>query len=220
MPRDLRAYARTCGIIYLLIFLASFVSVGLAGRLIVTGDAAATASKILASEQLWRAGYSAEIFTMLCDVAIAWLLYILLAPVNRHVALLAAFFRITYVAAYVPAVLANIMVLPLLRQHLPQAAMLAVRAHDPAWAIALVFFGVNLTLVGHLVARAPVGVLWLSIALEITGVCYIINSFTIFLSPPVHALIYPWILLPPFVGEISLTLWLLFTRRFNGVPVP
>ena len=217
MSNNLRVYARACGFIYLLIFLSSFVSVGLAGRLIVAGNAAATADKILASEQLWRAGYSAEIFTMLCDVAIAWLLYVLLAPVNRNLALLSALFRIVYVGAYVPAVVANLMVLPLLHQHLPQAAMLAVRAHDPAWAVSLVFFGASLALVGYLIARAPIGVLWLAIALEITGACYIINSFTIFLSPMVHAVIYPWILLPPFVGELGLTFWLLFTRRFNGV---
>lgn len=217
MSNNLRVYARACGFIYLLIFLSSFVSVGLAGRLIVAGNAAATADKILASEQLWRAGYSAEIFTMLCDVAIAWLLYVLLAPVNRNLALLSALFRIVYVSAYVPAVVANLMVLPLLHQHLPQAAMLAVRAHDPAWAVSLVFFGASLALVGYLIARAPVGVLWLAIALEITGACYIINSFTIFLSPMVHAVIYPWILLPPFVGELGLTFWLLFTRRFSGV---
>lgn len=217
MPKNLRVYARACGLIYVLIFLSAFVSVGLAGRLIVEGDAAATAGKILASEQLWRVGYSAEIFTMLCDVAVAWLLYVLLTPVNRNLALLAAFFRITYVCAYVPAVVANIMVLPLLHEHLPQAAMLAVRAHDPAWAVSLVFFGANLALAGYLIARAPVRVSWLAVALEISGACYIINSFTIFISPPAHALIYPWVLLPPFVGEIGLTFWLLFTRRFNEV---
>lgn len=216
MAQDLRIYARTCGFIYVSIFLASLVSFGFAGRLIVQDNAAATADRILASEQLWRAGYSAEIFTMLCDVTIAWLLYVLLAPVHRNLALLAALFRVTYVASYVPAVLANVLVLPLLHQHLRQAAMWAVRAHDPAFAISLVFFGANLVLVGYLIARAPVGVRWLAVALEIAGACYIINSFTIFIAPTVHALVYPWILLPPFVGEVGLTLWLLFTRRFDG----
>ena len=219
MAKDARLYARACGLIYILIFLSAFVSVGLAGRLVVEGDAPGTAAKILASEQLWRAGYSAEIFTMLCDVAIAWLLYVLLSPVNRNVALLAAFFRLTYVAGYVPAVLANVMVVPLLHQHLQQAAMFAIRTHDPAWSISLVFFGANLALVGYLIARAPVRVRWLAVALEAAGACYIVNSFTIFITPPLHALIYPWILLPPFVGELSLTFWLLFTRRFSGVPL-
>lgn len=219
MTRDARFYARTCGLIYVLIFLAAFVAVGLAGRLVVEGDAQATATKILASEQLWRLGYSAEIFTMVCDVAVAWLLYVLLAPVNRHLALLSAFFRLTYVAAYVPAVLGNVIALPLLHQHLPQAALFAIRAHDWDWSISLVFFGANLALVGYLIAREPVGVSWLAVALEVAGGCYIVSSFTSFIAPPLHAVLFPWILLPPFVGELGLTFWLLFTPKFNGVPV-
>src|SRR5579862_461658 len=215
MTEGSRVYARACGFVYLLIFLSAFVAVGFAGRLVVEDNGPATAAKILANEQIWRAGYSAEIFTMLCDVTIAWLLYVLLAPVNRNLALFAAFFRLTYVAAYVPAVAANVMVLPLLHQHLQQAAMFAVRAHDPAWSISLVFFGANLAIVGFLVGRAPVSVRWLALALEVSGACYIINSFTIYMAPSLHALIYPWILLPPFVGELSLTFWLLFTRRFT-----
>ena len=219
MAQDGRVYARTCGFIYVLIFAAAFVAVGLAGRLIVEGNASATAAKILASEQLWRAGYASEIFTMLCDVAVSWLLYVLLAPVNRNLSLLAAFFRLTYVATYAPAIVAYVMVLPLLHQHLQQAAMLAIRTHDPAWAISLVFFGANLALAGYLIGRPPVSVRWLAIALEVAGGCYIINSFTIWIAPTLHAIIYPWVLLPPFVSEVSLTFWLLFTRRFNGVSV-
>lgn len=217
MAQEARAYARACGFIYLLIFLSAFVSVAFAGRLIVEGDVHASAAKILASERLWRAGYSAEIFTMLCDVAIAWLLYVLLTPVNRNLALLAAFFRVTYVAGYVPAVLANVVVLPLLHQHLQEAAMLAVRTHDLAWSISLVFFGANLALVGYLIGRAPIGVRWLAFALELAGACYIVNSFTRFIAPQAHAFLSPWILIPPFVGELSLTFWLLFTARFNDV---
>ncbi len=215
MGEEARVYARTCGAIYVLIFLSSIVSVGFAGNLVVAQNATATAAKILASEQLWRWGYSAEIFTMLCDIVIAWLLYVLLAPVHRNLALLAAVFRVTYVAGYIPAVLANVMVLPLLHQHLQQSAMLAVRTHDLGWAISLIFFGANLALVGYLVGRPPIAVPWLAVALEISGACYIINSFTGFISPPLHAVIFPWVLLPPFVGELGLTFWLLFTRRFN-----
>lgn len=215
---EARVYARMCGFIYVLIFLASSIVFFAAGRLVVEGDAVKTASNILAFEQLWRAGFSAEIFTMLCDVAVAWLLYVLLAPVNQSYALLAAFFRLTYVAVYAQAVLANVVVLPLLHQHLREAAMLAVRIHGPAFALSLVFFGANLALAGYLIGRAPVGVRWLSVALELAGAAYILNSFAIFIAPPVHAVIYPWILLPPFVGELSLTFWLLFTPRFNAIP--
>src|SRR6185312_17492504 len=115
---EARNYARTCGWAYVLIFAAAIPGELLAtGNLIVDGNPAATVAKILASQQIWRAGYSAEALTMICDVAVAWLLYVLLAPANRQLALLGAFFRLTYVAVYAPAVIANIAALPLAQQH-------------------------------------------------------------------------------------------------------
>ncbi len=211
-----RVYARTCGWIYVLIFVAGlFGEVFVSGRLVVTGDTSSTVSRILASEELWRLGYAAQILTMLCDVAVAWLLYVLLAPVERNLSLLAAFFRLTYVAAYAAAPLAYIAVVPLAHQHLLQAVTFALQMHNSAFALSLVFFGANLALVGYLIGRAPINVRWLCIALEVAGACYIINSFTAFAARPLHAVLYPWILIPPFFAELSLTFWLLFTRRFN-----
>ena len=211
-------YARVCGVVYAVIFIAAPVGeVWATGQLVVDGNAAATAAKVAASQQLWRAGYSAETLTIVCDVAIAWLLYVLLRPVNRNLALLGAFFRLTYVAAYIPAVLANVVLLPLAQQHLVKGVDFAIHIHNQAFAFSLIFFGINLAIVGYLIGRAPIDVRWLSIVLEVAGACYIINTTGILLYPPLHDAIFPWILLPSFAGEVSLTLWLLFTKRFNGL---
>ncbi len=213
-----RTYARTCGFVYVLIFAASIPGeLLIMGNLIVDGNPAATVAKIVASQQLWRAGYSAEMLTMIFDVAIAWLLYVLLAPVHRQLALLAGFFRLTYVAIYAPAVIANVVALPLAAQHLVTAVDFALHVHNEGFALSLIFFGANLAIAGYLIGRSPINVRWLSIVLEAAGAAYIVNSFAIFLAPPVHAVLYPWILLLPFAGEVSLTIWLLFTKRFDGV---
>jgi len=215
---EARTYARTCGVVYVLIFATAIPGELLVmGRLIVEGNPTATVAKILASQQLWRAGYSAEMLTMIFDVVIAWLLYVLLAPANRKLALLAAFFRLTYVAIYAPAVIANVAALPLAQQHLVTAVDFALHVHNEAFALSLIFFGANLAIAGFLIGCVPIGVRWLSMALEAAGAAYIVNSFALFLAPSVQAVFYPWILLLPFVGEIGLTLWLLFTRRFDGV---
>lgn len=219
MVEQLRAYARACGVIYVLIFVAAIFGEVFAARLVDSSNAAVIAVNVVKSEATWRLGYSAQAFTMLCDVTVSWLLYVLLAPVNRNLALLAAFFRLTYVAAYAPAVIANVAVLRLAQQHNSAAALFAVRMHDTAFAASLIFFGANLLIAGYLIARAPIAVAWLSVALQAAGVCYIVNTFTIFMAPAIHALISPWILLPPFVGELSLTFWLLFTRKFDAIPV-
>ncbi len=45
--------------------------------------------------------------------------------------------------------------------------------------------------------------------MQIAGVCYAINSFAVILYPPIGSKLFPVILLPPFVAELSLALWLL-----------
>ena len=216
---SLRPYARACGVVYVLIFIAAIFGEIFAARLVNDDSAEATVANITGSEATWRLGFAAQAFTMLCDVAVSWLLYLLLAPVNQKLSLLAAFFRLTYLAAYAPAVLGNIAVLRLAQAHQAEATLFAARMHDSAFALSLIFFGANLLVAGYLIGRAPIAVRWLSVALEIAGVCYIVNSFTIFIAPGIHSLFSPWILLPPLVGELSLTFWLLLTRKFDGLAV-
>ena len=45
--------------------------------------------------------------------------------------------------------------------------------------------------------------------MPIGGACYIINSFALIMDPPLADLLFPAILLPPFVAETSLCFWLL-----------
>jgi small-conductance mechanosensitive channel len=60
--------------------------------LIVRGDAAATATNILASESLFRLAFIADLVAGLCYLGVTVLFYGLLKPVSRSVSLLAAFF--------------------------------------------------------------------------------------------------------------------------------
>jgi len=88
-------YARIGGALYLII-----IVIGLYGeafvrdRLIVSGDAAATAANIVSHESLWRFHIAAELFLLMCAVALLLILYALLRPVSRDVMLLAVFFNL------------------------------------------------------------------------------------------------------------------------------
>src|SRR3954451_11546812 len=62
--------------------------------LVVSGDAAKTASNIITNERLYRIGIANNIITFAIDVVLIWALYVLLRPVNRYLALLAVFFRL------------------------------------------------------------------------------------------------------------------------------
>ena len=87
-------YARTCGVLYLYIIAAGTFAMFVRSRLVVPADAATTATNIIDNELLFRIGFSGELLHLAFDVAVAVILYLLLRPVDRNVALLAAFMRL------------------------------------------------------------------------------------------------------------------------------
>src|SRR5258708_15691593 len=89
-----RFKARIAGGFYLLIFVAApFAEFFVRGRLVVYGDAAATATNILAHQSLFQLGFVAELVTIVCDTIVALIFYDLFKPVGRSLSLLAAVFR-------------------------------------------------------------------------------------------------------------------------------
>src|SRR3712207_7456 len=95
-------YARIGGALYLVIIVAGIVGPLLTrDQLLVPGDAAATADNIAASPQLWRIGIVANVVMQLCDVPVMLILFMLLSPVNKNVALLALLFNIVQTATLV-----------------------------------------------------------------------------------------------------------------------
>src|SRR5260370_8264755 len=65
-------------------------------KLVVSGNAAETAKNIIAHKTLFASGIFGYVITFICDVLAAWALYVLLKPVNDHLSLLTASFRLLY----------------------------------------------------------------------------------------------------------------------------
>ena len=63
------------------------VSSVIRSKLIVLGDATATASNIMASEWLFRIDFIDEVLCGVFFLLAAWALYVLLKPVNKNLAL-------------------------------------------------------------------------------------------------------------------------------------
>ena len=86
-------YARVAAFLYL-IPLAPFSLVYVPSRLVVPGDAAATVSNIMASESLFRLGIVSNLLSQMCMIFVSLLLYQLLKPVNKNMAVLMVIFNL------------------------------------------------------------------------------------------------------------------------------
>jgi hypothetical protein len=223
-----QTYARVGGALYLFIVVAAlFGEAFVRGNLIVPRDPAATANNILGSEALFRAGLAGELLTCVCDVAVTWVLYVLLRPVSRNLALLAAFFRLTFVAVYSAAKLFEIAALAALDgagylhalepQQLQDLAYVSLRVHGFGYGISLLFFGVSCILFGSLIRQSRYLPRFLGVLLIIGGAGYVLFSLAQVLAPAFAAeYLFPWMMLPAFPAELGLALWL----TVKGVNIP
>jgi Domain of unknown function (DUF4386) len=214
-----RFKARIAGSLWLIVIATGVFAFVAGSRLIVNNDAAATATNILAHEFLFRLAFVADLIAGLCYVGVTVILYYLLKPVSRSLALLAAFFGLGGVAISGAAWLARLAPLVLLRSdqylsafttsQLQAMALASLKLYVQGFSISMVLFGIQCVLVGCLIVRSSFLPWILGVLLTIGGLSYLISSFADFLSPPFAALVLPFILPAGIVGEGSLTLWLL-----------
>jgi|SRR5438309_7507028 len=97
----IQKYARIAGVIFLIAVVV--VSVGEAivpNMLVVPGDTASTARNITANDLLFRLGFVAYVIEALTDVALTFLLYVLLRPVHANLAFSSVLFRLMATATF------------------------------------------------------------------------------------------------------------------------
>jgi len=212
--------ARIAGVLYLIIIIAApFGEVFVRGRLVVYGDAAATATNILAHQLFYRLAGATDLIAFTCDAAVALIFYELLKPVSRGLSLFATSSRLLHVAVvavntlvlFVPLVLlqGTHLLMAFKPDQLQALALASLSLHGTGYNIGLVFFAFHCLLIGYLIFRSTFLPRILGALMAMAGLCYLINSFANLLSPPLQGYLYPYILLPSGVAEISLCLWLL-----------
>jgi hypothetical protein len=212
--------ARIGGVLYLIIIVIGVVGEALVrSRLTVARDAAATAANIKSMESLWRFGIAGELLLLVCAVALTLVFFVLLRPVSRDLALLAVFFNLVSVAVEAASALHLVEALvPLgtagyLKAFAPDQlhamTSLAVNAHGHGFGVALIFFSFECVIVGYLIWRSGYLPKTVGVLMQVAGLSYLVNSFALIVAPDVANRIFPAILLPAFIGEASLCLWLL-----------
>ena len=209
-----RFKARMAGFFYLLMFPVGGLAVFARRGLVVTGNAAATATNILAHEPLFRLGFAGDLLVVACYVAVTALFYDLFKPVNRSVSLLAAFFSLVGCAILGFACLFELAPLVVLGgaqylsvfkvEQLQALAYMFLKLYSQAYSIALVFFGFYCLLIGYLIFKLTFLPRILGVLMALAGL-----GWLTFLSPPLGAkYLYPYILAAD-IGEGLLILWLL-----------
>src|SRR5438552_19083078 len=222
-----RKAARVVGFSYLFALPpAIFAEFYVRTQLIAFDDAARTAQNIMAHERLFRLGTASNLTVFAINVVLITALYVVLKPVNRYLALLAAFWGLIETAILVVTLLNDFEALRLLSggadylrvfepDRLQTLARASINAHGAGYGVGLVFAGLRSTLFCYLwfkssyIPRALAA--WGMFASFLMGACAF--SFIIFpeLAKVVGVEIYG---APIFFFELTMGFWLLL----RGLP--
>jgi hypothetical protein len=216
-----RAQARIAGIFYALEGSAAvFGEVYFRGRFLVSGDAATTANNILANESLFQAGFASALLAVAFHITYTVLFYGLFRPVNRTLALLAAFISLVACALQAFVTIFQLAALLVLKgggylsaftaPQLHALALLFLNLNVGAFNTYLMFFGFWLIPTGYLIFRSTFMPRIIGVLLMIDGL-----GWVTYLYPPLANTLFPFISAAAALGEIPLLLWLLIVGVNN-----
>ena len=184
-------------------------------KLIDYKNATQTTNNITNNRTLFSTAIFVHFITIICDVTVAWALYIFLKPVNKNLALLTAWFRLVYTAFNIVALLNLIQILSLLKisEHFNKVGqgevsdyvLFYMKSSDLEWRFGLVFFGIYLCLLGYLVFRSEYIPKIIGVFLVVAGLGYLIDDLKYFFYPNFDTG-FLWF---TFFGELIFMVWLL-----------
>ena len=210
-----QVYARVAGLLYLTVIVAGIIAqMFISEKLVVDGDAAATTANILTHQSMFQLGYTFYLIEMSSQIAMTGLLYLLLKPVSRSLALLALLFelagcviktlgRLFYIAPLL--VLVDNQYLSVFNAGQLQAlVLLLLKVNEQAAGMALAFFGFSTFLNGYLIFRSNFLPRFLGVFSMVGGL-----GWLTFLYPSLGYQVSPYLLLVGIVGGLSQILWFL-----------
>jgi Domain of unknown function (DUF4386) len=193
---------------------SGFGQVIVPGMLVVSGDAAATAAKIMQHQILFRLSITAAIVAVICHMIWTLLFYDLFKPVNRNLSLVAA--CLSFVAISMQSFCIVFQLAPLVIfgdrgafgalnvAQLQGLALLFLKLNAHAFYIYLALFGFWCVLIGYLIFRSTFMPRIIGVLEAIAGLCWLT-----FLWPPLAHYLSPYNQALAALGELSLMLWLL-----------
>ena len=183
--------------------------------LVVSGSVEQTIQNLTDQPGFFLAGILAYFVNYTFDVVVAWALYVLLAPVNRSVSLLALAFCLVYIAMGLTATLNYVEVFRALRspevmgaigaEQLDALLYLRFVSYQYDWGYSLLVFGVVLLLRGYLIVRSAYVPSVLGWLLAIAGLGYLLYELAVLTEPAIG---FRWLAVT-FAAEPAFMLWLI-----------
>ena len=211
-----RSYAKLAGVLFLLSVIAGGFGEMYVPMKIISPDPAVTAANLKSSEFLFRLGFASYLVEAMCDIALAWLLYVLLRPVQKEIALLAAFFGLVSTAVFGCAELFSFSSTLVLRnaaylssftpEQRNTLALLALNAYGLGAGAFMALYGIATLLRGYLIFRSRYLPKFLGVLLALAGIGFIAKNFLLVLAPRYAS---DLLLLPMFLAILSMTVWFL-----------
>ncbi len=196
---SLKQTARATGLLILItVVLAPFSMLYVPSTLIVPGDATTTAKNIVASESLFRLAITSDAIIFLIEIVLCALVYVLIKPVSKTLALVAVFARLAMTVMQGVNLLNHFLVLLLLSgagyltgfepDQLHALVSLSLSAHEYGVLIWGLFFGLHLLVLGYLVYRSGFMPRFVGVVLVFVAVFYFTQSFGNVLLPQYKAI--------------------------------
>jgi hypothetical protein len=208
--------ARITGGLYLAYILASVLATVL-GQ-IGLGAAQQVYQVMLTNEGSFRLGLVIALISGFLFLMVAWGLYLILRPVNEHLALLFLLLNAVGVAiqgasmvSLISAMLTGDGASHMQAYSAAQQeglAYLSINTYKMGWVTAQLFFGTWLFPLGYLVYRSRSLPRFLGVLLMLDGIAVLIWFLQALLLPDYPAIRYPGLAVS-FVAEVGLALWLL-----------
>jgi hypothetical protein len=211
---SLRQAALTAGFGYLLMPI-TFAEFNIFPKLVIPGNIQQTVQNLAAHRGLFAAAILCYLVTFILDIVVAWALYVLLAPVNRALSLLTAWFRLVYVVVGFIGLLKLTTIFRLVHtpayqnlfspDQLRVQIQLLLNSFRSDWSFSLILFGIHLALLGWLIFRSHYIPAIIGVLLFIDGLAWITDSLSPYLYPNAHL----GFLFVFYLGELVFMLWLL-----------
>lgn len=212
--------ARFAGVLYLIITVFAIVAhIYMPSKIIVAGDAAATAQNLINNETLFHVGgVGSELVILLTEIILSIVLYVLLKPVNKTLSLLAAVSRLAMTTIHGLNLLNYFFAMTMVSgtgylaafstEQLNALMMVFLDAHSIGFTIGIAFLVLHVFILGYLIVKSGYFPKVLGFLFIAAGFGYLFDSFALLLSnsytttPGIIAMVIS-------ISEIAFPLWLL-----------